>query len=127
LARRLKQELLDAGALVYQQHIDGEDLAFKVNEVTITLYDASLTALLPAYVPPKTSASLSILVLDTQVPADVDALEQADEIWLTHKSLLAKLRTHAGKLWQPDKTERALVDRLQHKVDQKIGRSLHTP
>jgi GT2 family glycosyltransferase len=127
-ALRLKQELQNAGALVYEQYIDSEaDDELRVNEVTITLFDKSLAALDPTYVPPKTPASLSILVLDTQLPLDAEALTQADEIWLTQKSLAAKLRAHAGKLWQPDKTARTLVDRLQDKVEQKIGRSLHTP
>jgi GT2 family glycosyltransferase len=127
LARRIKQELVEAGALVHEHYIDDKTPNFKVNEATITLYDQSLVALNPAYVPPKTPASLSILVLDSQVPLDADALTQADEIWLTRKSLASKLRAHSGKLWQPDKSARALVDRLQHNVELKIGRSFHTP
>jgi hypothetical protein len=128
LARRLKQELLDTGALVYEQYLDGKSFSLKVSEVVVTLFDASLAALFPHYAPPKMPASLSILALETaQLPLNADALAHADEIWLTQKSLVTKLRAHADKLWQPDKTERALVSRLQQDLEKKLGRSVHTP
>lgn len=121
VAQRIKQELLEAGALVYEQILDGKTTKPRVSEVVLTLHDSTLAKRFPTHTPPKTPASYSVLVLDgTQLPFAEEALQQVDEIWPMQKALISKLRAHANKLWQPEKAEGAIVTHLQQQVAARV-------